>query len=215
MFAESYAKVYDVLNSEKKYRQEMIFLNEWAEKPKSMLDLGCGTASYWEWLPKKLFLKGIEISRAMINASNYHEMIEQGDITQMEYRGQKYDLVTALFDVVNYIPEHYWWENLPVKKEKFFIFDCWDALRVKRDGFRKTIREFNGIRRTITPLPVADKSIALEIKVEKEGCETQKEIHQCFIHTLEDIQKYCGDKFEIVSSRRTKTWQTWYKLKRK
>ena len=162
MFAETYAKYYDLLNSDKPYKKEIKFVYKWAEKPKSILDVGVGTASYWKHYPEKVILTGIEKSVDMFLQAN-DERIYLGDITHYIHHPYSFDCITALFDVINYIPTHDWWKRLPLKKGGYFIFDIWDKEKVNKDGFRTTTKYRGGITRTIEPLIANETQVKLNI----------------------------------------------------
>jgi hypothetical protein len=125
-----YSKVYDLLNQDKKYQEECEFVYRWASMPNSIIDIGCGTANYWKYFPVRPL--GIEKSKEMILQSEYFKDILCEDITEFTPpRNIEFDCAIALFDVLNYIHDHSWWENLPIKKGGYFIFDIWDMEKVK------------------------------------------------------------------------------------
>lgn len=224
MFCKPYAKLYDLFNMEKPYKKEVGFVYKWGKRPKSILDIGCGTAIYWKYYPKHVHLFGVDKSQSMIDTSFMREII-RGDITKLKI-DSSFDCATALFDVINYIPKHDWWKNLPIKKGGYFIFDIWDKEKVDRDGFRETFKEISGIKRTISPSKIY-LGTALELDDDYDGrrvnlnvnfCDGFKwfsERHTMYVHSHEDILRFCGKEFEIVDVKPTKTWQTWYKLRRK
>lgn len=224
MFAKAYSQCYELFNSDKPYKKEIEFIYEWAGRPRDIVDLGCGRADYWKFYPKDVVITGIDRSKDMIAASDYKDNIVCGDIMIATYK-LPFDLVTALFDVINYLPRHDWWASLPLEKGGYFIFDCWDKEKVDKDGFKRTIKNVNGLTRTITPLDRYKKPmkgerliptdyINLEIKVE--GVEVNfKEIHTMFLYSYRDIKRFCGNDFEIVEIKKTENWQKWFKLIKK
>lgn len=221
MFANFYAAAYDRLNSEKNYKDEIEFVYEWAKNPKMILDVGCGTASYWKYWPLGAHVYGLEKSKSMIHESVHKNRIFYGDVCRDGCAGLLwyFDLMTALFHVVNYTPHGYWWGDMPLKKDGYFIFDVLDKKKVRKDGFQKTTRtigdyEPNQITRTITPVEYHDDFVVMDIEFDYEG-EIRKEQHKLFLHSEEDIRKFAGNNFEIVDVKPTETWTTWYKLKRK
>ena len=213
MFGESYAKFYDGFNSDKNYEKEIKFVYEWAGRPGSIFDIGCGTASYWKFYPERTKLFGIEKSRSMHSSS---DRIKNADIMTYTHKGNRFDCATALFDVLNYIPRHDWWKNLPIKKGGFFIFDIWDKEKVQQDGFRITERKSGDAKRLIAPLIFDGKKIDLMINVVLEKTsEIFYETHTMYLYSREEIEKFCGKEFEVCDYMRTKTWQTWVKCRRK
>ena len=139
--------------------------------------------------------------------------IIHADITKYKHRG-RFDCATALFDVLNYIPKHDWWKNIPLDSGGFFIFDIWDRENVEKDGFRMTTKEVEGIKRVITPLRYDGKIVDLEVSIFEKSL-IFSEIHRMYIWSHKDIEKFCGKNFEIVEVKATESWQKWYKLRRK
>lgn len=227
MFAENYAKCYDDLNQDKPYAYEIDMIYEWGDEPKTILDLGCGTASYWKYYPEGTIINGIERSAHMILQSEHRLSILQKDILQMEQAKadllkpastlnvvKEYDLVTALFNVVNYVRHNYWWKHIPLKKGGYFIFDVWDYDKVSEEGFKQTIRNIDGVTRIIKPKPLKNKTVELKIKTIQEG-KYHDETHTMYLYNEMDILNFCGKHFSIEDIRMTQGWQTWFKLKRK
>lgn len=212
MFSKKYAKFYNIFNSKKPYQEEINFVYRWAGRPKTIFDIGCGTANYWKFYPYGVQVVGIEKSKAMIGGDN---SIIQGDITKYKCPLMGYfDCATALFDVVNYIPQHDWWKHIPIKRGGSFIFDVWDKKKVDSDGFLETFRSVDGNFRIISPLNYDGKRVDLRIEcISADG--VAEEEHRMYVHSHEDIKRFCGKEFEIVEVKPTKNWQTWYLCRRK
>ena len=105
MFAERFAEFYDLFNDDKNYKKEIQFVNKWAGRPKTILDIGCGTANYWRFYHPKQILTGIEQSPMMSGRSAYSRKIQTANIQRCVFNKKiKYDCVTSIFDVINYIP---------------------------------------------------------------------------------------------------------------
>jgi len=214
MFQTNYAQYYDLFNSDKPYKKEIRFVYKWAENPKTILDIGCGTANYWKYYPKETKLAGVEMSKHMVEVSPHYKNIIQLDISKHHIIVGKYDCVTALFDVINYIPNQNWWKNLPIKKGGYFIFDVWDSKKVDADGFHESFRLKNGVSRTIKRIGGTDKIVDLEVEI-VDGEFEHKEEHKMYLYSHDDIVKSCGKEFDIVEVKETENWQRWYKLRRK
>jgi hypothetical protein len=214
MFAERYAKSYDLLNREKPYKKEVEFVYRWARKPKSIFDIGAGTGSYWKHYPKGTEIIGMDRSMAM---ADQNDLVVCGDITKMKkgFCRAEFDCATALFDVLNYIPRHDWWKNIPVKKGGYFIFDVWDAEKVMRQGFEERIKAADGVVRHILPSGWNGKSVDLRIDLYEPATPRHREVHRMYVHTDADIKRFCGKEFELVATKTTRTWQKFYKCKRK
>ena len=208
---KQYAKHYECFNQRKPYKSEIEFIYDWAGKPNCILDLGCGTANYWKYFPTQTRLTGIERSSEMKSHSAYKNLILKGDICRYDYNlFEPFDCVTALFDVVNYLPDLSWIDKLPLKKGKFFIFDI---LEPKKERFKKTVREVGELKRTITPGRREGNKIPLEVLLEV-GDEKYQETHDLYLWSEKDIE-LAATAFRISEIKQTETWQTWIKLRKK
>ena len=214
MFDKNYSQLYDLFNLDKPYQKEVEFVYDWAGDPKSILDIGCGTGNYWGYFPKGVTILGVDRSKPMI-LSNTSGLAINADITRFKFKDDvKFDCATALFDVINYIPKHGWWKNLPIRKGGTFIFDTWSKSKVLSDGFKTTVKEVGSTFRRITPLKSDDKSVDLLIEVGI-GQKLTSEIHTLYLHGHEDIQRFCGKEFDLEEVRDTGSWQRWYRLRKK
>lgn len=217
MFADRYAHFFDEMNKGKDYKKEIKFIYKWAGKPKSILDIGCGTASYWKHYPKKVVMTGIEQSVNMISHSDYKEKIICSDIQRCKFWKKKHECVTALFDVINYIPNHEWWKRIPIKKGGFLILDVWDKEKVDRDGFKSTIREVGNVERYIRPMSYDGHIVKFKIYLtgyqDREFFDVER--HNMYVWSEREIRRFAGRYFKVVEIKKTKRWQTWWKLKRK
>ena len=210
MFNKSYSQYYDLFNHDKPYKKEIEFVYKWAKKPSCIFDIGCGTGNYWQYYPQDTCIVGVDKSKQM--ADNRGAIIH-ADITKYKHR-TNFDCATALFDVVNYIPNHEWWKNLPLDEGGYWIFDCFDKTKVERDGFHETWKQVGSAFREIKPIRYCEDSVDLQIEVWDRNIHF-KEIHRLYIYGYDDILKFCGDKFELVEVRPTRTWQLWVKCRRK
>lgn len=218
MFADHYAKYYDLFNDDKKYAKEIDFVYDWAGKPQSILDIGCGTASYWKYFPDNIDMTGIEQSCPMMYQSTYRNYIIQANIQRVKF-GKKnlYDCVTALFDVINYIPDHSWWNRLPLKSGGYFIFDIFDKQKVDKQGFQTTVKTRGYFERYIRPISYDGKVAVLKAYLSgyDEHDFLESEQHKLYIWSESNIRRMARKSFEIVEIKKTKRWQTWYKLRKK
>ncbi len=213
---------YDLFNKDKDYKGEIEFVYRWAKNPKSIFDIGAGTGSYWKYYPKGTDIFGIDKSISMAKHSNN---IVHGDITKYVHSKERFDCATALFDVLNYIPNHDWWSNIPVKKGGYFVFDIWSKDKIEKDGFKKTFKKVGEYARSIDPIKQSSKFVDLRITILKTKFDNtaevgwyepiSQEIHRMYIYSLGDIKEFCGEEFQIEEIQKTKSWQTWIKCKRK
>ena len=223
MFGERYAWYYESFNSDKPCKKcEVNFVYKWAENPKAILDIGCGTAEYWKFWPDGVVIRGLEKSPYMISKSPFKSRIVEGDIATMGQTRIKtglggkisYDLVTAIFNVINYVPTQSWWKALPLKPGGYFILDVWDKFKVDKERFSVTSKNVDGASRKITPLNYNGKSVDLEIEV----CDwngTFRELHEMYVWSHEELLEFAGDDFHLVDIKKTKGWQVWYKFQKK
>jgi SAM-dependent methyltransferase len=209
---KDYAKYYNKFYKDKPYKKEIDFVYKWAGKPKSILDIGCGTAQYWEYYPKNVELIGIDKSEEMIKQSKFKKNIYNLDIEKSDFGCRIFDCVTSLFDALNYIPKHDWWHTLPIKKGGYFIFDIWDKRKVDKNGFKITTKRVGDNIRTI--LPIRDKDVVDLMIMVNADKDFVLEHHKMYLYSEQDLKNFCGKEFKIVDKKETKTWQTWYKLQR-
>lgn len=216
MFSRHYAKYYEVLNREKKYESEISWVCDWVKNTDRILDIGCGTANYWKFFPKGSDVVGIERSSEMVREAGPGKYIYNFDIEKMALNPMvDFNLVTALFEVVNYIPTHSWWKDLPLKPRGSFIFDVWDKEKVDRDGFRKTDRKVGDVRRVIFPIKYDGHEVRLRILLFGPGF-VDTEVHKMYLFSRPEIESMAEKNgFEISGIRETNGWQTWYKLRKK
>lgn len=214
-FDKHYAKYYELLNSDKRYKEEIEFVYKWAGKPDRILDIGCGPAGYWIYFPKDVELVGIEKSKEMIANSLYKAKIRSMDASQIgEFETKTaFPCIIALFDTLGYIPTHNWWLKMPLNDNGYFIFDIWDKEKVDRDGFKTTLRRIDGLTRVITPLSYDGHKVELDISLTIAGWE-EHETHTMYVWSREDIERFCGKDFIIDAMALTNKWQTWYRLKK-
>lgn len=209
MFASDYARYYNTLNKDKPYKKEINFVYRWAEKPSWIFDIGCGTTNYWKYFPQGTYIRGIDQSPSMATSPN----VIIGDVTKYKH-DTMYQCATALFDVINYIPTHTWWKNIPIEKGRYFVFDIWNYIKATNDGFRTTFKRVGNISRVITPIAQDSKSVKLKIEL-SDLKHTYTEVHKMYLYSHDDIKKFCGRKFDIVDVLHTEKWATWYKLRKK
>jgi SAM-dependent methyltransferase len=227
MFHTQYSAYYDLFNSKKPYKKEVEFVYQWAGHPRSILDIGCGTANYWNFFPTTVRMRGLEKSKDMIDHSLNYKRITKADVNVINMSVlPEFECVTALFDVMNYLPKLDWMKELPLKKNKFFIFDVLDMDKALKDGFKTTKSEVNDVVRHIVPRKViksrggrkeAIKSPykqVLDISV-KERDLSFTETHELYLWSKEAILKACGASFDLVDVKETESWQTWYRLRKK
>ena len=101
-----YAKVEDLLGIEEAtprlYAHYLLFLQ--SVQPKTLLDVGCGSGDFLLQMQKALNLeeaKGIDLSPLMVERTK-SKGVDAACIDLCDLEG-KYDVITAVFDMVNYL----------------------------------------------------------------------------------------------------------------
>lgn len=137
---EAFASVYDLFMKQVEYDQWLNHIHAvWDKlgaKPKTVIDLGCGTGSILLPLAKEGFeVIGVDLSPEMLAEAD-HKAMEEGlsvrlacqDMTELEL-GEKADCILSLCDCMNYLTEDGQLEDAfqsiaqHMKKGSLFLFD--------------------------------------------------------------------------------------------
>lgn len=203
---KKYSKFYDLVYLDKKYKDDVGFIYHWADEPNKVLDIGCGTASYWKYFPEHVQLTGIEKSKDMV--VRHQDKIIHGDIQTTRIKDE-FDCAIAMFNVVNYTPDLGWMKNIPLKKGGCFIFDVWDASEIKR--FSKTVRDLpDGSQRIIEPFHASD-CVILKVSIPQHNI---IEYHKMYVHSGEILGTALKKRFCHIDYLKTEGWNIWIKAKR-
>ena len=139
---KDYAKYYDLIYKDKDYEKEVDFIENifGKNKPKKILEVGCGTGNYTKILLKRRYeVTAIDISEDMLKIARgkcAYKFIE-GDIRSVSIN-DKFDACIAMFAVMGYITENSdiirALNNIRrhLKPNGIFIFDVWNGLAVMR-----------------------------------------------------------------------------------
>jgi len=132
--------------------EEKIF-NKYLKKGNSILDLGCGTGRTTHYLHKKgLKVKGIDISKAMIegaNKINPEIEFEVGDARKLDISSETFDNVLFSFNGLDYLhPEKSRLQALNevhriLKNEGLFIFSSHNRLWLYKPTFRRLTKIYH------------------------------------------------------------------------
>jgi SAM-dependent methyltransferase len=141
------AKYYNLFHQDKDYKDEALKISLLYPKVKTILEIGSGTGN----LTKELVKLGYKVTciepSFMMNSYNPHAGF-WGTIQEYEHKGKPFDLVIAMYDVLDYIPE----KDLTAVMYKIgdigkeFIYEVWDRkkfvkpLTIKRVGLNFRIR---------------------------------------------------------------------------
>jgi SAM-dependent methyltransferase len=135
-----YADFYDVYYADKNYAQEVDFVLELASrfgsKPKSLLDMGCGTGRHLaEFYKRGLRCDGFDRSPEMLaqaakRLSGQGVNLSEGNLINFENR-KRYELVISMFAVIGYLTDNNQLigglstARKHLRTKGLFIFDGW------------------------------------------------------------------------------------------
>lgn len=190
VFANKYAAAYDILYRDKDYQKESDFIESIFKKlnlaPKTILDLGCGTASHAFFLARRGYeVVGVDKSAQMLKIAKEKakkagvsiDFIQQ-DITKLNLR-KKFDAAIAMFAVIGYqtsdcaLTKAFKAAHQHLIPGGTFIFDCWHGPAVLADKPREcSKRIFTAdreeiIRSTIPKLDISKHIVKVNFKVQK------------------------------------------------
>ena len=150
MIFRRYASYYDVFYKAKNYRKECRFLEQLfrrhlRRKPKTILDLGCGTGNHSLVLAKRGFrVTGIDASRSMLRIAwekcrrqNLSVKFHQKKLHFVDLK-KKFDAVICMFSVIDYLTKDSELKRAfshiarHMKKDALFIFDFWNEEAVNK-----------------------------------------------------------------------------------
>ncbi|MEJ5227782.1 class I SAM-dependent methyltransferase [Thermodesulfovibrio sp.] len=157
-FGDLYSQYYDLLYSDKDYKAEVeyvdILIKDISEKPKYLLDMGCGTGKHAElFCDKGYIVHGVDLSKEMLKIAEKRRASKEDKLTFCCSRIQelnldkKFDVVVSLFHVMSYqtsnneLTEAFKVVKKHLKNKGLFIFDFWygpavltnlPVIRVKR-----------------------------------------------------------------------------------
>jgi len=141
MVFERYAEYYDIIYSNKDYDAETSYLDELLAhfgRPKSILDLGCGTGEYMIRLQKFGYaVSGIDISKEMITQARKKGVLSTWRADMRKFHlGSYFDCCICMFGGIGYLNNiHDFVRTLECVGEHLepngiFVFDYWNGLAV-------------------------------------------------------------------------------------
>lgn len=167
---------YDALFQSKNYAKEVSSLLTLAKKygiskPQKVLEIGCGTGNHTIHLAKQVKdLIALDTDPLMIQMAVKkiklkkikNVRIENTSLETLRYKD--FDLATAIFNVINYIPTYSQLISFTkgvassLRKDGLFIFDCWNGIAGILDPpkSKKTIVADNGKKITCLLTPKTD-----------------------------------------------------------
>lgn len=220
---KDYADYYDLIYAQKSYKDEANFVYSWAKKPKTILDLACGTGKHIYYLaPKVEEIIGTDaslemLSRAYIRTKKYDNVryiFNKTDKRLLDL--PKVDCVISLFNAVGYIGLEKCLKYIPLKKNGYFIFDIFNEERIKKEGFNIMIKEYNWGTVQINPVWSNRHEAKLKILVVPAKKKFFTEYHRIFLYSSLDMKRVCHNYgYKITDIKPTETWAIWYRLQRK
>lgn len=190
VFKAAYAGAYDDLYRDKDYEKECDYVealfHKYSYRPKSILDLGCGTGGHALILAARGYeVTGVDRSAAMLEiarkkAKDQRLNIDfiEGDITRLSLDAQ-YDAVLSMFAVMGYqITNATFAAACKLAKQALvpggmFLFDCWNGHAVIADRPVPRIREITAgsgetiIRFTVPELDIMNQTVNVKFRVWK------------------------------------------------
>ena len=150
MIFSRYANYYDVFYRTKNYKRECDFLEQLFRrysqgKPKTILDLGCGTGGHTLMLARRGYrVTGIDASRSMLRIAE--EKCRRQGLQVKFYQEKlhsfrlkkKFDVIICMFSVIDYLTKdtelRQAFQNVArhMKEDALFIFDFWHEEAVNR-----------------------------------------------------------------------------------
>ena len=213
---KDYANFYNSIYKNKPYEQEAEFVYNWANKPKNILSLGCGTGEYEKYWCKKARIIGIDSSKEMLDNAYQHPNIKYfvHSIENLEkFPYCPSDCVVALFNVMGYCLLEECLPYLPLKKGGYLIFDIWDASKFSKQPSQPRVKYFDyGYRVSVTE-QISKRLLRIDFIIVEQKKIKVFERHWVQGYFHKDIQDLCKKYgYKIAGIKRTKTWTIWYKL---
>jgi SAM-dependent methyltransferase len=155
VFNKKYSDVYDLINKNKNYDQESLFIlkliKKYKIKDKKILDLGSGTCEHHKFFIKRNYkMTGVEKSLSMIQVAKKKKIkstIIKKNILDLKLK-EKFLIITSLFHVICYFTKDFELKKFfrvaasHLDKNGVFIFDYWYSPAVKFLKLKKTKKKF-------------------------------------------------------------------------
>ena len=209
---KTYSKFYNIIYANKDYKGEADWVYQMADQPQTIIDLGCGTGRHAKYWCKKAQVIGVDSSPEMLKLAYQHPNISYKckDIMDFKTKG-KVDCVTALFNVAGYIElDELLCGMKYLKKDGYFIFDCWDNEAVEKDPPKPTIFQSKNITKVVVP-QFGDYQV-VTFKNNKFVCQEDHKVRE---YSYEEIDNLCWNLgWKLVYTRKGTGYKRWYKLQK-
>lgn len=214
---KDYAKYYNFLYAAKPYKQEADFVYKWADEPKTILELGCGTGQHAKyWINKADIIYAVDSSQKMLNKAFKHPKIKYMCIPlqDLDYE-TKFNCVFALFNVMGYALLEFSLGKIPIAKNGIFIFDIWDASKFKKYPPIPKVKHFGLGYRVAVPEQISKRLLKINYIIVENKQVQAFEKHFVQGYFKQDIEQLCKlHNYKIIDIKPTKTWTVWYKLQK-
>ena len=198
-------KYYDKIYSGKDYNAEVDFILSMVDyRPKTVLDVGCGTGNHTiQFLKKGFNVYGIDTDEKMIEkAIAKNSMIFRCcDIYNLKPPHTWFNLTVAMFNVVNYIENvdslYKFFRAVNYVTRDYFVFDCWNGLATILDNPKKINKEINNIKVSIEPeTSLMDQTVRVKNIIYVDGIEFEYVYNQTLWtpKILKDVLMMAGFK---------------------
>ena len=217
VFTENYVKYYNLIYTTKDYKKEADFVYNWANKPKTILELGAGTGQHAKyWVDKADIIYAVDNSQEMINQAFKHPKIKYMCIPLQDLDPNTlFDCVFALFNVMGYTLLEFSLGKIPIAKNGIFILDIWDASKFKKYPPIVKVKHLGLAYRIAVPEQISNRLLRIDYIIVEDRKVQVFERHFVQGYFKKDIEKLCKlHNYKIEDVKSTKDWACWYKLQK-
>jgi SAM-dependent methyltransferase len=181
--------------------------------PRSVLELGCGTGTVLEQLPRRYRLAGVDLSKQMLAVAARKlpkARLVQHDMTTIDL-GETFDVVLCLFDSINHLPAFEHWEAVFDRAHEhldeggIFVFDMNTQLHLSELAEDPPITQWTreGDFSMLEVVEADDGSVAVEITVFEHRRGGDYRLHSAHIPEVsfpaEQVKASLRERFRRVS----------------
>ena len=196
---KKYAKLYELFYEKKKFLREIKFVKSFLKNENlSILDIGCGTGKFANYLSKYNRIKkidAIDFSNDMLRIAKIKKNKKinyiNSDFKKYHIKtSNKYDCITFMFHVINYVHSDLSLNDIFLKLKKFtkknslIILDTWTIRGLKKNDLeiivKKSINNKELLRLTIPKI-------------------TQKKIINIDFHFFKNLKKLFIEKHKMMA----------------
>jgi len=217
MSFNKYAKYYEYFYENKKFLNEIKFVNSYLKKNNlKILDVGCGTGKFASYLSKNKKIKiidAIDSSKEMLGVAKKYKnkkinFIEKNFLKFINQKNTYYDCVTLMFHVINYINldsklnDIFKILNKITKKDSIVILDTWTVNGLKKNHLEVIIKKSlyrNNFLRVTIPRLIKEKIIDIDFHFFEKTKKIFKENHKMKAIKKNELEKIAiKNNFKIL-----------------